>query len=69
VADPTATVLEVDGVEWLPVPGEGGTFFTTVGRVAHVEVAVPDDYAPEADVLSDLTGPVTATVPQVAASP
>ncbi len=69
VADPTATVLQVDGVDWLPVAGEGGTFFTTVGRVAQVEVAVPDDYAPEADVLSDLTAAVTAAVPPAPASP
>jgi hypothetical protein len=69
VADPTTPVLEVDGVRWLPVPGEGGTFFTTVDRVATVEVAVPDDYAPEADVLSDLTGPVTVLVPEAPASP
>jgi hypothetical protein len=69
VADPTTTVLEVDGVDWLPVPGEGGTFFSTLNRVATVEVAVPDDYAPEADVLSDLTGPVSDTLPPAPSSP
>jgi hypothetical protein len=69
VADPTTTVLALDGVDWLPVPGEGGTFFTTVGRAAQVQVAVPDDYAPEADVLSDLADAVTAAVPLTPASP
>jgi hypothetical protein len=67
-ADPTTAVLEVDGVGWLPVPGTGGTFFSTVDRVAVVEVAVPDDYAPEADVLADLAPAVSATVPPTASS-
>jgi hypothetical protein len=62
-ADPTTALLDVDGVEWLPVPGQGGTFFTTVGRAVDVEVAVPDDYAPEADVLADLGRAVREAVP------
>jgi hypothetical protein len=61
--DPTTAVLSVDGVDWLPVPGQNGTFFVTVDRVAVVEVAVPDDYAPEADVLADLAPAVAAAVP------
>jgi hypothetical protein len=62
-ADPTTTVLVLDGVSWLPVAGQGGTFFTTVDRAASVEVAVPDDYAPEADVLLDLAPVIEATLP------
>jgi hypothetical protein len=61
--DPTTAVLSVDGVDWLPVPGQNGTFFVTVDRVAVVEVAVPRDYAPEADVLADLAPAVAAAVP------
>ncbi len=62
-ADPGTAVLEVDGVGWVAVAGDGGTFFTTVDRDARVEVAVPDDYAPEAEVLADLAPAVRATVP------
>ena len=61
--DPTAAVLEVGGVGWRSVPGSGGTFFYTDRRSVVVEVAVPDDYAPEADVLVDLAESVATTVP------
>jgi hypothetical protein len=58
--DPTSPVLEVDGVGWYGIEGDGGTFFVTADRAVTVEVAVPDDYAPEAEVLLDLAGPVSA---------
>lgn len=61
--DPTTGVLVLDDIGWLPVAGDAGTFFTTVDRVAAVEVAVPDDYAPESDVLLDLTPVIEATLP------
>lgn len=61
--DPTMAVLEVGGVGWQSVPGAGGTFFVTVDRAAVVEVGVPDDYAPEADVLVDLADAVSSSVP------
>jgi hypothetical protein len=61
--DPTMAVLEVDGVGWTSVAGSGGVFFYADDRVVGVEVAVPDDYAPEADVLIDLAPAVSATVP------
>lgn len=60
---PDAQLFDVDGVGWLPVDGEGGTFFTAVDRQVHVEVAVPDDYAPEADVLADLAPAILDTLP------
>ncbi len=63
--DPTQAVLEVAGVGWRAASGSGGTFFYTDDRAVVVEVAVPDDYAPEADVLSDLADAVAATVPVV----
>lgn len=66
--DPTLAVLNVSGVDWRSVPGEGGTFFSTDGRVAVVEVAIPDDYAPEADVLIDLA-PAISAVPGADAAP
>jgi hypothetical protein len=61
--DPTKAVLEVADVGWRSLPGEGGTFFVTADRSAVVEVAIPDDYAPEADVLVDLAPAVSAEVP------
>lgn len=61
--DPTFAVLEVAGVRWRAVPGDGGTFFYTADRVAVVEVGVPSEYAPEGDVLVDLAPAVRDTVP------
>lgn len=61
---PDARLAEIDGVAWLPVDGVGGTFFATVDRDPVVEIAVPDDYAPEADVLADLAGAVATHVPE-----
>jgi hypothetical protein len=57
-----AQLLDVEGVGWFPVDGEGGTFFTAVDRQPYVEVAVPDDYAPEAVVLADLAAAVTSAI-------
>jgi hypothetical protein len=61
---PDAQLLDVDGVGWLPVDGAGGTFFTATDRAVHVEVAVPDDYAPEADVLADLAPAIIDAIPE-----
>lgn len=61
---PDAQLLDVDGVGWLADEGEGGTFFTSVDREVLVEVAIPDDYAPEATVLADLADTVLAHVPE-----
>jgi len=54
---PPCTV--VDGVGWV-VPDEGGeaTTFVADGLRPRVQVVVPDDYAPEAEVLTELTEPV-----------
>ena len=61
---PDTQLLDVDGVGWLPVEGDGGTFFTSADRDVLVEVAIPDDYAPEANVLGDLAPAIRATVPE-----
>jgi hypothetical protein len=61
---PDAQLFEIDGVGWLPDEGDGGMFFTTVDREVLVEVAVPDDYAPEANVLADLASAILDTVPE-----
>lgn len=67
---PTAQLLSVNGVDWLPVEQPAGArqryVFTTIGRAANVEVLVPPDYAPEVNPLTDLAGAITAQVPMLA---
>ncbi len=60
---PTSETAEVNGVAWLPVELTQGYRFVTVGRVAYVEVDVPEDYAPEVNSLVDLAAAVSASVP------
>lgn len=57
---PTSQLLDVDGVGWLPIEGQGGSAFVAVdwpSRQApvYVEVIVPDAYADPADVLADIS--------------
>lgn len=61
---PDALLTELDGVAWLDIDGEGGTFFATVDRDPIVEVAVPADYAPQSDVLADLAPAIAAHIPE-----
>ena len=65
---PTSQLLTVDGVDWFAEPLTGGYLFTTYGREANVEVAVPAAYAPESGPLADLAAAVAASVP-VSATP
>jgi len=60
---PDAQLLVVDDVAWLPVDGEGGTFFTALERTARVEVAVPEGYEPEGGLLAELAPAITSAVP------
>lgn len=62
---PTATLITVDGVDWLPEQRSAGYVFTAVGRQAYVEVAVPNAYAPETSVLPDLAPAIAANVPVI----
>lgn len=66
--EPTAELVEVDGVEWFPEELERGYRFTTFGRSAFVEVTVPDDYRPEVNALVDLAAAVDAAVPRATGS-
>ncbi len=61
---PGEVLVEVNGVAWLPTPGEGGSFLTTTDRVANVEVAVPEAYDPPANAVVDLAEGIKATVPE-----
>jgi hypothetical protein len=60
---PDSQLVTVDGVDWLPEPTDDGYRFTTVGRVADVEVSVPHHYAPEATALVDLAPAIKQTDP------
>lgn len=61
---PDAQLLDVDGIGWLPVEAEGGSLFTSVDRTVLVEVAIPDDYEPAVNVLTDLTDVLTEHLPE-----
>lgn len=56
---PTAQLVTVNGVDWLPEGLSSGFRFTTVGLPANVEVTVPDAYEPEADVVAQLSVPIS----------
>jgi len=60
---PTSELITVNGVDWLPEQLTEGYRFTTTGRVANVEVTVPQAYRPEVNLLVDLAAPFKATVP------
>ncbi|WP_158542953.1 DUF3515 domain-containing protein [Phytoactinopolyspora halophila] len=62
--EPGARLLEVDGIGWFPEPGDGGMFFTSTDREVLVEVAVPDDYAPEGELLHDLAPAIASHIPE-----
>lgn len=56
--------IEVNGIGWFTEEVAAGYLFTTIGRVAYVEVGVPHAYAPEASALVDLADAVGSTVPE-----
>ena len=60
---PTSPCLEVDGVGWFEEQQQNGSLFTTIGRPAYVELAVPDDYAPESGALVDVAHAVASHDP------
>jgi hypothetical protein len=61
---PDAQLLDTDGIGWFAEEGDGGTFFTSTDRQILIEVAVPDDYAPEGFILYDINPAVAANVPE-----
>lgn len=61
----TSQLFSVEGVDWLPVEQDDGSYtFTTTGRAAFVEVTVPQEHQPGATFLVDLAGPVGHAVPE-----
>lgn len=61
---PTSQLYTVNEVDWLVVETERGWRFTTVRRVANVEVTVPKAYEPAVNPLVDLAAPILATIPE-----
>jgi hypothetical protein len=60
---PTSQLLSVNGVDWLAEQLESGFRFTTIGQPVNVEVTVPAAYAPEADVLAQVSLPISRATP------
>ena len=60
---PSSECLEINGVGWFSEDAEGGVLFTTIGRAAFVEVAVPADYSPPVNPLVDLAAAVATHDP------
>lgn len=58
---PTSAVIEVESVTWFAEPLSNGTLFTTIDRTPGVEVTVPREYAPEVNVLIDLSQSILET--------
>lgn len=63
---PTSGLLEVSGIGWLPLKGEGGTGFIATtwpdaSTPVYVEVLVPEEYGAPADVLADLSPALAST--------
>ena len=53
----------INRVGWFARRTDDGYLFTTIGRVAVVEVSVPDEYAPAGNALVDLARAIRTTVP------
>jgi hypothetical protein len=53
----------VNGVGWHARRDEDGFVFTTIGRRASVEIAVPEAYEPAARALADLAASVKRHLP------
>lgn len=59
----TSELVTVNGISWFPQPRDRPVTFTAVGRQAYVEVTVPASYAPQGDVLVELTSAIKAALP------
>lgn len=64
---PTSVLLDVDGVEWLQVPGDGESTWIAVDRAVYVGLTVPDDAGTGA--LQDVSRGVKITLTSRASPP
>lgn len=62
---PTVEVISVNGLDWFPEKQPNGYVFTTVSRVADVQITVPGAYAPEVNPLAELSGPIAEAIAAV----
>jgi len=60
---PSASLITINGLDWFAETHTTGFVFTTVGRQANVEVAVPSRYQPETSALIDLGSAITSHDP------
>ncbi|MDI9580526.1 DUF3515 domain-containing protein [Thermobispora bispora] len=60
--EPTAEVADVNGVGWFQDPSRP-LLFTSVNRVAYVEVTISREHAP-GNVLVDLAQPIKQAIPE-----
>lgn len=70
VPQPAAAVtdtrcFEVNKVGWTAEEGQGGWIYTTIGRSGYVQVAVPEDYRPEANALVAMAEPIKKHLPEL----
>ena len=62
---PTSEILSIASVDWYPEKRSAGYVFVTVGRVANVEVSVPNNYQPETAALPDLANAIKSSDPLI----
>lgn len=55
---PSSECFVVNDVGWFAQESDDHVVFTTIGRSTNVEMAVPDDYAPEANALPAVAAPI-----------
>ena len=63
---PTSELTTIDGVDWLQEDADGATRWTTVGRVAYIEMTIPDSYDPPSDALVDVGPAIRSADPELA---
>ena len=63
-ATPSANMVTIDGVDWFAEEVPEGYIFTSRGRLANVEITVPDDYSPEAGPLFELAPAIKEADPK-----
>lgn len=56
--------FEVNKVGWTAEEGQGGWIYTTIGRAGYVQVAVPQEYRPEANALVAFAEPIKNHLPE-----
>jgi Protein of unknown function (DUF3515) len=62
--EPTSRCDVVNGVGWFSRQDpDRGWVFTTIGRISNVELQVPPDYTPAANVLVELAAAIKNSLP------